>query len=1044
MLASARILRNMNLNLKSKWPSLKEACKLFLSKYEFEEKHRALYDAQVEAKLLFEIFKNKNFVEIEFSRELADVYKSFTEKPYNEKNVNVGFEHLTRNADEAYHYLVTKFPLHHPKSRNLLKVMNQFPLGCGKISIIDLGCGPFTFCFGFLDEILNSSVNFGGGSYGISILGIDRSFYSLNLGSELMDDFKKRIEHLNISLEYKIIYDDGNFDDIINQIYEWLKKNQSHYMYLAYSASMSSGLRNFSEIIELLMQYSTEAILNICVIEPDKYSSGLSIDLLQHNFPRLTVIKRQCNISCMKPIGMVHRHKAIISNYQAITLQNPDIFISELTKNFTENFTEDILLVNKINRWILHERLVDFVGIYLVENQLRNTFSILKNLLPNLKNQNFLRYKVQKGLKPDKYRDFTLVPYSHIILSMIILSKIGNSLDNALRNQIYCSRFCEVNRLDRFYKFFTIGYTEFSNFEFKPQFRGTLLCSADIKRYFDSIDRELLLKNLSELFRECKINQDYIPIILKCLGEQKGIPIGSPLSSLIANLFLIDIDSEILKHPFVLDYARYMDDLKIILKPIPDKITEDDFKKFLKDTLKKYQLVLKEDKFKINKITYTGIRYLYNHYFQNLSEQYFDLLNPIKYGLALLLNSLIKNSINIKQNYKNLVNPISDILNKNGITFGIEPLYRYLILLNYKLRDPDFEAELVNVNKEKKIELIFPENILSLDDTKLQNQFINESRIWLVKCLSFARKMYNFLLEELLKWDELQNKLDKLESDITNEEREKILKYKESVLEGDEFTYSMRMIKYLTYRLTRIRYYRLYNYSNKVLKLIMKLIRLYFPIKIIGLLLYRYNHIALLKELLEKGIERFEERGELFSRKIYPNDIAYLIHLLGNYYELREDELSKDFEFWLNKMNIILISRPFEEKMAITEFTLRLNLINQIPYSKWISWYKQSDNLLVLKNILICIAFHNDSPEKIPSELQKLILDFYNYDECIVRKTLNLWRNIKIKKLENTRKLFEGDDIFQKIKVFPDSIDLDYELRSVFDWEEGFGGNFYY
>ena len=35
--------------------------------------------------------------------------------------------------------------------------------------------------------------------------------------------------------------------------------------------------------------------------------------------------------------------------------------------------------------------------------------------------------------------------------------------------------------------------------------------------------------------------------------------------------------------------------------------------------------------------------------------------------------------------------------------------------------------------------------------------------------------MYNVLLIELLKWYELQCKLDKLESDITNEEREDVL-----------------------------------------------------------------------------------------------------------------------------------------------------------------------------------------------------------------------------------------------------------------------------
>ena len=98
----------------------------------------------------------------------------------------------------------------------------------------------------------------------------------------------------------------------------------------------------------------------------------------------------------------------------------------------------------------------------------------------------------------------------------------------------------------------------------------------------------------------------------------------------------------------------------------------------------------------------------------------------------------------------------------------------------------------------------------------------------------------------------------------------------------------------------------------------------------------------------------------------------------------------------------------------------------------------------MLKNILICIAFHNNSSNKIPNELKKLIVNFYDNDESIAKITLHLWNNIKNKKLNNPKKLFENVDLFQYINLFPKSIDLDYELQSVFDWEDGFGGNFYY
>ena len=948
MLMSARIISKLNLSAGDKWPSLKEAYKQILPQRLFDEKHRALYDAQVEAELLYEIYSKGEFVEMEFSRDLADVYRNYAEKPYDMNNITEGFEHNPQSSDDAYHYLVTKFPLHYPKSRKMLKDMNCLPLGCGKVIIIDFGCGPFTFTIGFLDEIINDIINYGGGSYDIRILGIDKSYYSLTLGSDLLDSYKKKIEHLGILIEYKIIYDDGDFDDIVNQIYEWLNVNHGHYIYLAYSASMSSGIRNFINIIQTLTQFSTNAILNAFVIEPDKYSSGLKVESLQIDFPDLSITKIQFDASCKKPIGMVHKYKSIYSNFHAIILQNYNKYIVELLKNsgFYDNFEESILIFNKLKRWVLYERLVDYVGINLLENEIKYTFFMLKNVLPNLKMQRFLIYKVQKGLFPDKYRNMTLINFPYIALSMIMLKVIGKTLDDCLSDKIYCSRICNINRLDRFYKFFTIGYTDFSNFELRREFEGKLLCTADIKDYFDSIDRNLLKRRLSEIFEDCNIRKEYIPIVIKSLGNQKGIPIGSPLSSLIANLYLIQIDKEILNHAQVLDYARYMDDLKIILDTKKEKVIEEEFKVFLKKTLNLHNLVLSEDKFKVSKIDNAAVKYKYNRYFKSLTDEYFDLINPIKYSLCLLLYNLKKNSIKVDKNYSQLVNPISNVLNNIGITFGSDALYRYLILINRKLKDPDFEVEINEFRKEKVIELVFPKKILEYDETELSNQFIYESRIWIIKCLSFTRKIYNFLLKELSKWDNLQENLDLLDSGVPKEKQEELLIYKKTVLESEEFLYSIRMIKYLIYRLTRIKYYKLYYDSNKVIKLVMKLIRLYFPIKLIGLLLFRYNHIAKLKDLLDKSIERFEEKDEVVSRKIYPNDISYLIHLLGLYYEKNENELAKDFEFWIKKINIILISRPYEEKLAITEFILRLNLINQIPYSKWISWYKQSDNYL--------------------------------------------------------------------------------------------------
>jgi hypothetical protein len=285
------------------------------------------------------------------------------------------------------------------------------------------------------------------------------------------------------------------------------------------------------------------------------------------------------------------------------------------------------------------------------------------------------------------------------------------------------------------------------------------------------------------------------------------------------------------------------------------------------------------------------------------------------------------------------------------------------------------------------------------------------------------------------------DELQLLKNETNKEKRQEIKEHKKNILDSEEFLLSLRMIKYLVYRLSKIKYYKILRRSNKLKKRLVELINLYFPIKLIGLLLYRYDHIDLLISLLDKSMEPFEDEEGLITRKIYHNDVAFLIHLLSLYYKDNIQKLNDNFKYWSNKINITLSSRLYEEKLAITEFILRLNIINRISYSKWVRWYQQADNLLILKNILICIAYHNDSSTNIPVELKKKILQNYSYDELLINNTLRLWNKIKINKKID---IFDSKDLFEYIKNFPINIDLDYELKVIFEWDEGFGGNFSY
>ena len=1043
MMVSARILKIPGRADEYKWPSMQQTYDFLFPKEKFIEKHRALDDAYHEAKILYKLYKDERFVEMEFSRPLEEVYSRFVSRSFNKNNIKKKFEHNPRNPDEAIFYLKTKFPLHYAKARRVFQETHCIPLGCGKINIIDFGCGPFTFSLGLIDEILINSEIYGGGTFELKIFGLDKSLFSLMDGLNLIEELKNEINNRAIKIEVVTKHDDGNFDDIDMKIEEWLESYPADYYILGYNASMSSGINNFDNIVEKLIKRAESSVFYTFVIEPFRYQSGLNLDKLNKTFQDNMFYIKKLETSCKKPKGMQSNHLAIYSDFKALIGDNRNKYITEILEksNFLKYESDRILILNKVTRWLLQERLTDFIGIYLTKWKIDLTFRNFKNYIPNYKNMRCLNYKIQKGLIPNKYRNFTLINFPVTTLSIIILSYIGKKLDDSLNKSILSSRFCKIKRIDRIYQFFTIGYNKFSNFEIKRDNRQYLLCLADIKNYFNSIDHNLLKRILVETFDKLEIPLNYIPIVLNSFGNQKGIPIGSPLSSLIANLFISDLDGNILSHPYVVNYTRYMDDFKIILKTPNDKESREEFKNFLKIQLNELNLELKEEKFEIKNIDINSFKYEYNRIFKEYTRKYFDLIRPIKYGFGIILYLLRKEEkLTIKSILKKLAVKISKALELNGITFNEDNLLRYLILVNFKLDDPEFVGEIEDTIKKKDSEFKINKNILDFASNEYSKYFLEFNWGWLYKIYFFAKEMYNKLNTELEKWDLINNSLDQLRDSKNDDLRREIIKKKEQIMESEEFLYSVRMIKYLIYRLTKMNFYKLKSKSNIVINRIIKFIRLLLPIKLIGSILYKYNHIEILKKLLEQSMEILDEDQEIYSRKIYPNDISYLIHLLGRYYEKNRDKLTNDIEYWLEKIDLILLTHPYEEKIAISEFILRLNLVNKIPYHKFKIWFGQADNILVLKNILLCIAFHDESSKYIPIEFLDLILKKYSLDEVIMNLTLRLYTEIKKK---NNINLFHSEDEFNRIKLFPSFIDLDYELKSVFDWEEGFGGNFF-
>jgi len=147
-----------------------------------------------------------------------------------------------------------------------------------------------------------------------------------------------------------------------------------------------------------------------------------------------------------------------------------------------------------------------------------------------------------------KLRVISTAPIEQRIMHHAIMNVLETIID---RTQIYHSYACRKGK----------GTHAAVNYAFKQCKKNTCYLKLDVRKYFDSLDHDVLKTQLRRLVKDTRVIALFDGIIDSYgTSPGKGVPIGNLTSQFFANMYLAGLDHFVLEELHPSAYCRYMDD----------------------------------------------------------------------------------------------------------------------------------------------------------------------------------------------------------------------------------------------------------------------------------------------------------------------------------------------------------------------------------------------------------------------------------------------------------------------------------------------------